>query len=180
MEKLKEKGFVPNQIIQFCDNCAGQCESKGLFQFISDAGIPTLRMFFGARHGKGPADGVVGRIKGAAKKAVKSHQVIIQNAMDFWKFCTDKYSYKNYDKDSAKPQYFIEKLFFVTDIEREEEIVAVTAPNIRSFYSIRSTGKFCIIEPPCPYTKPLCKNKFSHLYHSSPMYAFGVKSIPNQ
>ena len=70
LEKLKEKGFVPNQIIQFCDNCAGQYKSKGPFQFISEAGIPTLRMFFGARHGKGPADGVVGRIKGAAKKAV--------------------------------------------------------------------------------------------------------------
>ena len=146
MEKLKEKGFVPNQIIQFCDNCAGQYKSKGPFQFISDAGIPTLRMFFGARHGKGPADGVVGRIKGAAKKAVRSHQVIIQNALDFWKFCTDKYSYNKYDKDSAKPQYFIQEFFFVTDIEREEEIVAVTAPNTRSFYSIRSTGKFCIIE----------------------------------
>ena len=66
--------------------------------------------------------------------------------MDFWKFCVDKYSYNKYDKDSPKPQYFIQEFFFVTDIEREEEIVAVTAPNTRSFYSIRSTGKFCIIE----------------------------------
>ena len=65
--------------------------------------------------------------------------------MDFWKFCVDKYSYNKYDKDSPKLQYFIQEFFFVTDIEREE-IVAVTAPNTRSFYSIRSTGKFCIIE----------------------------------
>ena len=31
-------------------------------------------------------------------------------------------------------------------ILREEEFVAVTAPNTRTFYSIRSNGKFCIIE----------------------------------
>ena len=46
LQKLKDKGFVPEQIIQFCDNCAGQYKSKGPFQFISDSGIPTLRMFF--------------------------------------------------------------------------------------------------------------------------------------
>ena len=146
LEKLKKKGFVPKQILQFCNNCAGQYKSKGPFQLIFEAGIPTLKMFFGARHGKGLADGAVGRIKGATKKAVKSCQVIIWNAMDFWKFCTDKCSYNKYDKDSPKPQYFIQEFFFVTDVEREEEIVAVTVPNTRSFCSIRSTSKFCIIE----------------------------------
>ena len=34
LAKLKEKGFIPEQIIQFCDNCAGQYKSKGPFQFI--------------------------------------------------------------------------------------------------------------------------------------------------
>ena len=42
LEHLKAKGFVPKQIIQFCDNYAGQYKSKGPFQFISDFGIPTL------------------------------------------------------------------------------------------------------------------------------------------
>ena len=46
LEHLKAKGFVPKQIIQFCDNCAGQYKSKGSFQFISESGIPTLCMFF--------------------------------------------------------------------------------------------------------------------------------------
>ena len=80
LEKLEAKGFVPKQIIQFCDNCAGQYKSKGPFQFLSGSGIPTLSMFFGARHGKGPADGVVGRNKSAAKRAVKARQVVIKNA----------------------------------------------------------------------------------------------------
>ena len=50
----KEKGFVPDMIIQFCDNCVGQYKLKGPFQFISEAKIPTIHMFFGACHGKGP------------------------------------------------------------------------------------------------------------------------------
>ena len=44
----------------------GSTKSKGPFQFILESGIPTLRMFFGARHGKGPGDGVVSHIKSAA------------------------------------------------------------------------------------------------------------------
>ena len=44
LEHLKAKQFVPRQIIQFCDNCAGQYESKDPFQFISESGIPTLQM----------------------------------------------------------------------------------------------------------------------------------------
>ena len=72
LNHLKEKGFVPTQIIQFCNNCGGQYKSKGPFQFISESGIPTVHMFFGAHHGKGPADGVVGRMKSAVKRAVKA------------------------------------------------------------------------------------------------------------
>ena len=72
LNHLKEKGFVPTQIIQFCDNCTEQYKSKGPFQFIYESGIPTVHMFFGARHGKGSADGVVGRMKSAAKRAVKA------------------------------------------------------------------------------------------------------------
>ena len=146
LAKLKEKGFIPEQIIQFCDNCAGQYKSKGPFQFISDAGIPALRMFFGACHGKGPADGVVGRIKGAAKRNVRCKKVIIKNAQDFAKYCMEKFSDNSYKVDSQVKQYFIQEFFYVTDIPREEEIVAVTAPHTRSFHSIQSTGKFCIIE----------------------------------
>ena len=118
LEKLKKKGFIPKQIIQFCDNCTGQYKSKGPFQFILDAGIPTLRMFFGAHHGKRPADGVVGRIKGAAKRDVRGRKVIIKNAEDFAKYCMEKFADNMYKEDSQVKQYFIQEFFFVTDIPR--------------------------------------------------------------
>ena len=77
LKHLKDKGFVPTMIIQFCDNCSGQYKSKGPFQFIFESQIPTLQMFFGAHHGKGPTDGAVGRIKSAATLAVHARKVII-------------------------------------------------------------------------------------------------------
>ena len=147
LEHLKNKGFVPNQIIQFCDNCAGQYKSKGPFQFISASGIPTLRMIFVARHEKGPADGVVGRIKSAAKRAVKAHRVVIQNAQQFADFCKSQFKHNAYDPQKGEVQHFLQEFFFVEEIPRDDSlVVAVTTPNTHSFYSICSTGKFCIIE----------------------------------
>ena len=42
------------------------------FNLVSYSDVPKLKMYFGARHGKGPADGAVGRVKAAAARAVKS------------------------------------------------------------------------------------------------------------
>ena len=141
---LKKKEFTATKIIQFCDNFLGQYKSKGPFQFISEAGIPMIRMFFGVCHGKGPADDAVGRIKSAAKRAVKARQVVIRKAKDFTEFCQSKFHNNNYNP--LLKQTFLQEFFYVDNIERDEEIGAVSCPNTRSFYSIRSTGEFCVIE----------------------------------
>ena len=87
LDHLKAKGFIPKQIIQFYDNCTGQYKNKGPFHFVSGSEIPIFRMFFDARHRKDPADRVVGQIKSAAKRAMKSRRVIIRNAKQFYEFC---------------------------------------------------------------------------------------------
>ena len=97
LNHLKEKGFVPTQIIQFCDNCEGPYKRKGPFQLISESGIPTVHMFFGACHGKGPADGVVGRMKSAAKRDVKAQRAVIRNAFEFAQFCKQEFKHNKYD-----------------------------------------------------------------------------------
>ena len=144
MDHLRAKGIVPKQIIQFCDNCAAQYKSKGPFQFISESNIPTVWLFFGALHGKGPGDGVVGRIKAAARRAVKSRKAIIGNAEDFTTFCNEKF-HKNVFKPEEE-QHFIQEFFYVTNIDRREKTEAITTAKTRSFFSIRSTGNFCVIE----------------------------------
>ena len=101
-------------------------------------------MFFGECHGKGPADGVVGRMKSAAKRAVKVQRAVIRNAWEFAQFCKEEFKHNKFDP--LLNQHFIQEIFYVTDIERDKEIQAATANNIRSFYSICSTGNFLIIE----------------------------------
>ena len=101
-------------------------------------------MFFGAHHGKGRADGVVGRMKGAAKRAVKACRAVIRNAWEFAQFCKEVFKQNKFD--SLMNQPFNQEIFYVTDIEKDEEIKAVTASNTESFYSIRSTGNLLIIE----------------------------------
>ena len=144
MDHLRAKGIVPKQIIQFCNNCMGQYKSKGPFQFISESYIPTAQLFFGACHGKAPTDGVVGRIKAAARRAVKSRKAITGNAEEFPNFCKEKFE-KNAFKSEGE-QYFIQKFFYVTNINGRKKIEAVTTTHTRSFFSIHSTSNFCVIE----------------------------------
>ena len=140
---LRSKGIIPRFVVIFSDNCSSQYKGYGSFQFHSESDIPMLHMFFGARHGKGPADGAVGRVKHAAWRAIKSRQVIIKNALDFFHFCQSKF--KNSDGS------FIQKFFYIqkTDIEKDRlttEIKATTTKGSNSWYSVRSTGTNLILE----------------------------------
>ena len=99
-------------------------------------------MFFGARHGKGPADGAVGRVKHAARRAIKSRQVVIKEAQDFYKFCVSKFE-KNDDG------HFIQKFFYVPSAEIDrvsKEITAETSKGSDSWYSVRSVGTQLVLE----------------------------------
>ena len=139
LNHLKEKGFIPTHIIQFNDNCASQYKSKGTFQFISCADIPHLKMCFGARHGKGRADGAVGRVKAAATRAVKARQVIICSAQEFYNFCEAKLN-----KNSTGT--FMQKFFYIDGIDRNQPIEAVTTKTSSTWHSVRSCGVPYVIE----------------------------------
>ena len=104
-------------------------------------------MFFGARHGKGPADGAVGHIKSAAKRAVTGRRVIIQNAREFAQFCKSQFHHNSYDEERKEPQYFIQEFFYIEEITRDESVVvAVMTECTHSFFSICSTGRLCVNE----------------------------------
>ena len=110
LSALKGKGFVPTHIIQFNDNCSSQYKGKGTFQFVSYSEIPKLKMYFGARHGKGPADGAVGRVKAAATRAVKSRQVVIRSAQEYYSFCKEKLN-----KNTSGT--FVQDFFYIDNIK---------------------------------------------------------------
>ena len=72
LQHLKSKGIAPKFNVIFSDNCKSQYKGRGTFQFHSESDTPKMHMFFGARHGKGPADDVVGHVKHAAWREIKS------------------------------------------------------------------------------------------------------------
>ena len=106
LQHLKKKGIHPKYVVIFSDNCKSQYKGKGTFQLHSTSQTPLMHMFFGARHGKGPADGAVCCVKHAAWRGIKSRQVIIRNAKDFFDFCVQKFG-RNENNDS----HFIQKYF---------------------------------------------------------------------
>ena len=144
-----EENFDPSCIVQFCDNCSSQYKSKGPFQYISTSGVPTMRSYFGANHGKGPSDAATGRVKKALAQGRKSRKVELRTAFEVYKFIKD--TFKRYEEDWRKKNgdkchHFKQKVFFVTDIDRSDTIEAVTTKSSKRFSSIRSTGENYIVE----------------------------------
>ena len=139
LDHLKEKGFTPTHIIQFNDNCSSQYKSRGIIQFVSYSDVPKLKMYFGARHGKGPADGAVGRVKAAAARAVKSGQFLIRSAGEFYNFCKEKLN-----KNTSGT--FVQSFFFIEDIKQDEPIAAVMTKTSSTWHSVRSCGIPLVVE----------------------------------
>ena len=142
LKHLKSKGLSPRFLVIFSDNCKRQYKGKGTFQFHSESDVPLIHMFCSARHGKGPADGAVGRVKHAAWRAIKSRQVIIKKAEDFYQFCFSKFG-------NNEDGHFIQKFFYVPlmTIDRNfDEITAGMTKGSDSWYSVRSTGTELVLE----------------------------------
>ena len=139
LSALNAKGFVPTHIIQFNDNCSSQYKGKGIFKFVSHSEISKLKMYFRARHGKGPADGAVGRVKAAATRAVKLRQVLIRSAQEFYNFCKEKLN-----KNTSGT--FVQDFFYIDNIKRDERISAVTTKTSSTWFSVRSCGIPLVVE----------------------------------
>ena len=86
VSNLASEGFTPTSIIQFCDNCSSQYQSKGPFQYISMSEIPVVRNYFGANHGKGPSGAATGRVKMALTKARKSRKHELRMAREVYEY----------------------------------------------------------------------------------------------
>ncbi len=127
-------------IYQFCDNCAGQYKSFGPFQFISSSEIPITCSYFGARHGKSEADRAIGQLKQAIARDVKSRNVVIRNAEEFYTHCMQrKWKCQHCDTHCRK-------FFLVNDVDQSEKIEAVTTEGTLKLYQVRSTGHKLNIE----------------------------------
>ena len=83
---------IPMEIImQFCDNCSAQYKSRRPFAELSRSALQIIRVYFGEKHGKSVCDGFFGRLKSWVTHKIKTRQVIISNATDFYRCCKAEY-----------------------------------------------------------------------------------------
>ena len=57
---LKKRGVDIRKLVEFTDQAPSQYKNKSAFRYLSQEKIPTIRNFFGVRHGKGPCDACAG------------------------------------------------------------------------------------------------------------------------
>ena len=165
LRELKNNGFEPTHLFQFCDNCSCQYKSKGPFQFISTSERPCMRCYFGPNHGKGPSDSATGRVKGAIVRGRNARVSELRNSFEVYEFLKMKFTAwekKRIENSGDKCVHFFQKSMFVTNINRDTPISAITTNGSTLFYSVRSTGHPMIIEakkvscmcPSCVFGEP--------------------------
>lgn len=68
--------------------------TEGTFDLLEDEEEEELITYnyFGAHHGKGPADGAIAVVKNCVSRAVKSRNAKVTNSEDFFDFCNPNLS----------------------------------------------------------------------------------------
>ena len=87
LEILRRCGVEIRKIIEFTDQAPSQYKNKSAFRYLAQEKIPTIRNYFGVRHGKGPCDACAERIKGRLATLVKSEECIINNPATCFEAC---------------------------------------------------------------------------------------------
>ena len=89
MNVLRKCKIPIRKIIQFTDQAPSQYKNKSAFRYAAHCDLLTMLNFFGVRHGKGPCDACAGRVKQQISSLVKTEEVTINSAREFFDACKD-------------------------------------------------------------------------------------------
>ena len=83
--KYSKKDKVPIcKLVKFTDHAPSQYKSKTSFNYLTKGTIPTMRCFFGVRHGNSPCDACTGRVKQAITRLVKTTTEVVNSVKSFF------------------------------------------------------------------------------------------------
>ena len=139
----KQSPHEINHVIQMSDQCACQYKCLKVFKNMSKSDIKTTKLYFGVRHGKGPCDGVTGRLKQTLKQAVVSRSAVLSTAKDVYTFGKENIE-KSFQDGSGHNHnqchfFYIEKENIVREIVVEKGKTPVI--DTRKIHSVRNCGK---------------------------------------
>lgn len=138
IEIVKDKGL--KKIVIFSDGCSAQYKSKLPFFYLNSyvGDIEVERCYFGARHGKNPCDALGGVVKQATTRAVQARQVVIQNALDFFTYCTNHLCVERTESNCSSSRNFF--LISASDIPKKSSDGLKTLPGTMKLHSIIPMG----------------------------------------
>ena len=147
-------------IIQFCDNCSSQYKSRRPFVEMARCALNIMRIYFGEKHGKSQCDGFFGCLKSWMTYKIKSRQVVITNATDFFRYCRQEYETQAAPEGTCQHYRVIFQYLRPSDIRRHQDCdLDKCVPGTLGIYSVRNTPhplKLQIRTVPC-----LCKQCIS-------------------
>lgn len=129
---------VPRRIYEFCDNASSQYKNFRSFAMIARSPIQLERNYFGAHHGKGPADACIGRLKKALHGLCRGGDVDIQDSRSMYAVCREKMTNTGGDANSCFHSH--RHFFHAVDIDRSCDESVLKIPGSSQFHQVRSIG----------------------------------------
>ncbi len=142
LKHLRLQGTVVTKIYIFSDNCAVQYKSKLPFELLQFYGIPAEHHFQGAGHGKGEADGYIGRLKQMVDKEIRRGKEKIQDALELYVWCTR--NGKSSVKITPNEQHCVHyqrEFQYIDKVDRSFVGSAKTIKGTQKIHSVKTTDK---------------------------------------
>ena len=136
---LVNAGVPLDLSIQFCDNCASQYKSRRPFAELARCALAIICVYFGEKHGKSHADALFGRLKSWMSYHIKTRNVIVKNAYDFFTYCKDHFQ-TPYLPDTCQ-HYRVEFEYIrPSNVRRSQDCdLDRHVPHTQNDYSVRNT-----------------------------------------
>ena len=134
---LRSVGIPVNVIFQWSDNCAHQYKSKYAFDILSTSVAPKMRNYYGEKHGKSAADGIIGRLKMKIDQEIRSGRVILDTTDDIYNYCMKTLK----TQPTTGCQHYRRHYILIEDIPRPKRTAEPSRViDTLKIHSVRSTG----------------------------------------
>ncbi len=139
LQYLISNSISIQHVIQFTDNCGYQYKSCANFDIISQREIPFEWHYFGACHGKGPADAAIGRVSQQVTGHNCTEQSDICDTLLMYNYCHKKLSVTKFVDRCVHPQI---SFFLVEDIDKMvlDKVLPKAVTGTCDFHCVHNTG----------------------------------------
>ena len=140
---LRSIGIPVNVIFQWSDNCSNQYKLKYAFDILSTSATPKMTNYYGEKHGKSAADGIIGRLKMKIDQEIISGTVTLDTTDDLYNYCINKLE----TPPTIGCQHYRRHYILIEEIPRPKRTAEPSrVMDTLKIHSVRSTGIPGVVE----------------------------------